>query len=169
MNIIVSFRGDYSFLSNFHSCIIKYGGCTYNSVETAFQAQKDPDSVDLFRNMSVPEATEVHRLPIIDPGAAKRIGRKVPMRKDWNTVKDRIMLELLIVKFTQNSDLQKRLLDTGDAILIEGNNWHDNYWGFCKCPNCVLKDHYNKLGTLLMDLRSALRDGSDPVYLLSKY
>lgn len=152
---ITSFRGEYAFLSNSYSCVIRYNGNTFNSVECAFQAQKNPIAVDLFRNMSFQEAAAVSRKPIIEPGEAKRLGRKIMLRSDWVVVKDRIMLDLLVAKFDQNPDLKRRLVETGDATLIAGNTWHDNYWGVCQCPNCAMMDHKNKLGTFLSEIRDA--------------
>lgn len=166
MESITSFRGKYAFLSNFSSVTIRYNGHTYNSLESAFQAQKNPSCVDMFRNMGVQEAIEAKRRPIIDPGEAKRLGRKVIMRPDWDSVKDRIMLELLTTKFTQNDSLKRELIETGDTILIEGNTWHDNYWGWCKCPECALAVHHNKLGNLLMQIRDVLREDKNPLEVI---
>lgn len=166
MNSISKFIGEYRFLSNFSDSIIRYNGHTYNSVESAFQAQKSHGAVDLLRNMSVQEALEAKRRPIIDPGEAKRIGRRVPVRKDWEQVKDRIMLEVLVAKFTQNERDRQSLLDTGNAILVEGNTWHDNYWGWCQCPNCALEEHHNKLGRLLMQIRDALKEDKNPLEVI---
>jgi predicted NAD-dependent protein-ADP-ribosyltransferase YbiA (DUF1768 family) len=48
--------------------------------------------------------------------------------------------------------------------MIEGNWWHDNFWGDCYCnnksgkhPEC-LKPGLNKLGLLLMNLRRYFQD-----------
>lgn len=163
---ITTFRGEHDFLSNFYPCTLHYNGHVYNSVETAFQAQKCPSTVDKFRNMGVQEALRAGRRPIIDPGEAKRLGRKVPLRPDWNDVKERIMLELLSAKFTENRDLYQRLLDTGSQILIEGNTWHDNYWGACSCSNCVLQTRRNRLGFLLMGVRDALLHDQNPLEVI---
>ena len=61
------------------------------------------------------------------------------------------MKELLMAKFSQNEDLKKKLLDTGDATLIEGNTWGDKYWGVCKGVG------KNRLGELLMEVREELK------------
>ena len=45
---------------------------------------------------------------------------------------------------------------TGDAELIEGNTWHDNYWGVCSCSKCNGRGK-NRLGKLLMKVREELR------------
>lgn len=163
---ITTFRGKYAFLSNFYSCVIRYNGATYNSVECAFQAQKCPSMIDMFRNMGTQEAASHSRKPIIEPGEAKRLGRKVYIRQDWEDIKERIMLELLVAKFDQNADLKHQLLETGMATLIEGNTWHDNYWGVCQCPNCVLKVHRNRLGVLLTEIRDTYAHDKRPLEVI---
>ena len=55
-------------------------------------------------------------------------------------------------------ELRQKLLDTGDAYLIEGTTWHDNYWGICTCDRCGGRGQ-NKLGQLLMEIRKEIRDG----------
>ena len=49
-----------------------------------------------------------------------------------------------------------RLLSTSNATLVEGNWWHDNFWGDCYCPKCKGIPGANTLGRLLMELRSKL-------------
>ena len=56
-------------------------------------------------------------------------------------------------KFTRNRDLKEKLLATGDAELIEGNTWHDTYWGY----DITKKRGKNKLGKILMVVREDLR------------
>ena len=68
------------------------------------------------------------------------------------------MKEILIAKF-HNTPLMQRLLNTKDAYLIEGNQWHDNFWGICiksDCPKCQDSIGHNNLGLLLMELRGIL-------------
>jgi ribA/ribD-fused uncharacterized protein len=66
----------------------------------------------------------------------------------------------LRLKFTQNPELRRRLLDTGDAVLVEGNTWHDNYWGTCTFRRCSKTKGKNMLGKLLMQVRQELADGN---------
>ena len=54
-------------------------------------------------------------------------------------------------KFSTNESLKKRLLETGDEELIEGNTWNDTYWGVCKGVGL------NKLGEILMRVREELK------------
>ena len=137
MNIINAFRKEYFFLSNFYKCNVTYNGITFNSSEAAFQAQKCPA-----------RATEFSKL---DASDAKAMGRHVTLRRDWESVKDNIMYEIVKAKFTQNEALKERLLATGDSELVEGNDWNDKYWGVC---NGVGK---NMLGKILMRVRTELK------------
>lgn len=135
---IDKFEGKYAFLSNFYECPVTLDGITYQNSEAAFQAQKviDPNQRKQFANL--------------EPGKAKRLGRKVELRSNWDWYRDYAMKEVLEAKFTQNKDLLEKLLDTGDATLIEGNWWNDTYWGICNGKGS------NKLGRFLMELRSTL-------------
>ena len=142
MQTIHRFRGEYYFLSNFYECPVKYNGYLFNSVEAAFQASKS-DIVDL-------------RFCTMSPGKARSEGYKLKLREDWEEVKDSIMKDILLAKFMLNKELSDKLIATGDALLIEGNTWHDNYWGVCTCGTCAFEDRKNKLGVLLMEVRAEL-------------
>lgn len=138
--VINRFEGKYRFLSNFSSSPLVYGGRTYLNAEAAFQAQKCPErSVEFCR---------------LNPTDAKHLGRKVRLRPDWEKVKDGIMCDILMCKFSQDPDLRQKLLDTGHAELEEGNTWGDKYWG---TVDGVGK---NKLGKLLMEVRENLSSES---------
>lgn len=144
---ITSFRGQYKFLSNFAEgghYIVGYDGDTYRTVEHAYQAAKCACAAD----------RALFRIPGLTPGQAKRMGREVRCRKDWDDIKIGVMLTLLRSKF-RDPVLRKLLLDTGDCALIEGNNWGDFFWGVC---GGVGK---NMLGKCLMAVRSEF--GGPPV------
>jgi ribA/ribD-fused uncharacterized protein len=85
------------------------------------------------------------------PGTAKRLGRAVSLRTDWETIKFAVMENLLRQKFA-NPALRWQLLATGSATLHEGNSWGDRIWG--ECPLGVGENH---LGRLLMKIRDELR------------
>jgi predicted NAD-dependent protein-ADP-ribosyltransferase YbiA (DUF1768 family) len=63
-------------------------------------------------------------------------------------------------KFKQE-DLKQMLLDTGDQELIEGNFWHDNFFGVCSCGACLGKGQ-NNLGKILMKIREEVRSNQSP-------
>lgn len=138
--MIDRFDGEYFFLSNFEDSPITYDGITYKNAEAAFHAQKvfDREKKKEFSNLN--------------PSEAKRLGRRVKLRSDWESVKVDIMTDLVRIKFLQNPDLKKKLLATGDEILIEGNWWNDQFWGVCK------GEGQNYLGRILMMIRKELRD-----------
>lgn len=132
---IYRFSGPYRFLSNFYGCNIEIGGIMFPSVEHAFQAMKTND-----RGLQI----NISNAPT--PGDAKAIGRGLVLRDDWEDIKVMLMEILLLAKFN-DPVLRTKLINTGDAILIEGNTWGDTYWGVCRGKG------ENKLGKLLMKLR----------------
>lgn len=137
--IIDSFRGEYYFLSNFFEAPVEYEGITYRNNEAAFQAAKviDKKLREEFSNFN--------------PSEAKRKGRRVSLRPDWEQVKTQVMYEICLAKFTQNPELKTKLLETGDNKLEEGNTWGDKIWG------TVNGEGENRLGKILMKIREDLK------------
>lgn len=135
--MIDKFDGQYRFLSNFWPCTVRLDGEQYPSVEHAYQAAKTTDRKE-----------RQHVRSASSPGEAKRRGRQVTKRADWDDVKLEVMEKLLRQKFSRVSDLRIRLLTaTRGHELVEGNTWGDTYWGVC---NGVGENH---LGRLLMAIR----------------
>lgn len=89
---------------------------------------------------------------------AKNVGKTVTLRDNWDNNKYEFMVMILLAKFVQNPELGEKLVATGDTILIEGNHWHDNYWGDCHCdrPECK-NPGSNYLGIALMEVRKNLQ------------
>lgn len=137
--IISEFRGTYRWLSNFWVSPIIYSGAEWLTVEHAYQGAKTLD---------VQQAESVRNCAT--PGLAKRMGRKVTKRADWDDVRVTIMHDLLRLKF-QIPYLRTLLLRTGNALLAENNNWNDTFWGICDGRG------QNQLGKLLMQVRDELR------------
>jgi ribA/ribD-fused uncharacterized protein len=125
-------------LSNFYPAQVMMGGMMFPSVENAYQAAKSASYA--YR----------HMLMSLSPGQARRAGKTVLLRRDWEQRKVRVMLMLLRDKFS-NKELVERLLATGMAKLEEGNAWGDTYWG------TVNGQGLNQLGLLLMTVRGELR------------
>lgn len=142
---IKNFRGKHYYLSNFYEAPVYYEGILYKNNEAAFQSLKCINIEDRRKFADLP------------PNEAKRLGRSVKLRTDWDSVKDQYMYEILVDKFSRNRDLKQLLLDTGNAYLEEGNNWHDNYWGNCNCYKCLSMEGQNRLGLLLMQVRDHIR------------
>lgn len=137
---IDDFRGRYFFLSNFSPSPIRHGGILYPTVEHAYQAGKILD-------MEIRRALAIYPTP----GDAKKMGRKLKMRDDWDEVKVPRMRTCLKKKF-QDPSLRRKLLETGDQELIEGNTWGDTFWGVYRGKG------KNMLGILLMEVRRDCQD-----------
>lgn len=137
--VINSFRGPHHFLSNFYPCEVVIYGWTFPSSEHAYQAMK----------AAYPEKYWPMFLSGT-PNQAKRLGKTIPIRWDWESVKVDFMRAIVWDKFTRHPDLMDKLLQTKDATLIEGNTWGDQFWGVCDGVG------ENWLGRILMDTRSLL-------------
>lgn len=138
---ITRFRGEYEFLSNFYESPVTFEGLTYGSSEAAFQAQKC---------MTYEERRAFTEYRPMD---SKKAGRNVQIRPDWDAVKVGVMEGIIRAKFTQNPGLAAKLLATGDCELVEGNNWHDIFWG----ADGKTGEGENHLGRILMKIRDELR------------
>ena len=139
--MIDRFDGTYRFLSNFYTLPkpITHDGILYPTTEHAFAAAKTLDFRARF---------EISKLET--PGMAKRAGRQLVLRPEWEKAKNRIMYELVLLKFVLNQDLRWKLMDTYPNKLVEGNTWGDTYWGVCKGVG------ENKLGSILEIVRQQL-------------
>lgn len=144
--MIDCFDGHWAFLSNFYWHEIEFEGIKYPTNEHFFQAMKTLDE---------DERREISRC--LTPGRAKRMGRRVALRPDWEDVKEDVMFEALCLKFA-DKQLADWLLETGNSVLVEGTTWHDNEWGNCSCPKCAHIEGKNKLGKLLMKVRDMIKE-----------
>lgn len=140
MTKINSFDLKYRFLSNFYPSVIWVEGISYPTVEHAYQAMKTLDT-----------SLRIEISKLESPGRAKRAGRILLLRKDWEEIKISVMKDLLYQKFTKYPELKIMLINTEDSILIEGNYWNDTFWGICGGKG---KNH---LGILLMDIRNEFK------------
>lgn len=131
------FEDDHAFLSNFYPAPIEWEELLFPSVEHAFQAAKCRDVIER-RSFTSGFAADV-----------KQLGQMVPLRRDWDEVKQQIMLDLVRRKF-EIPALARRLFATADTTLIEGNLWGDRYWGVCGGVG------RNELGKILMRVREEL-------------
>lgn len=142
-DVIDSFSGEYEFLSNFfvhrgpRIPMLSFQGNLWWSAEHCYQAMKCVKLKDL---RAIRDCKS--------PAKAKRMGQEVKCRKDWEDVKVPIMKMILLAKFTQSPILRQKLLETGNAKLIEGNTWNDRFWGVYKGRG------ENNLGKLLMKVRA---------------
>jgi ribA/ribD-fused uncharacterized protein len=95
------------------------------------------------------------------PDGSKQLGRETPTVENWEDIKFQVMARCVSRKFHDHPDLAASLLATDDALLIEGNTWHDNTWGDCHCgrTECA-SPGLNWLGQILMTVRETLRHKS---------
>ena len=136
---------DYGFMSNFAPYPFSDGNKIWPTSEHYFQAQK----------FLIPEIQEKIR-QIASPMDAALEGRnrQNPLRPDWEEIKDEVMLQALRMKFSQNPEIAKELLATGDAIIIEHTR-NDAYWA-----DGGDGSGKNKLGLLLMQVREELKNAT---------
>lgn len=139
-----STAGEYGCFSNFSRHAITLKGKRWPTSEHYFQAQK-------FAGTEHEEAVRLAKRPM--DAASMGRSRKLPLRRDWESVKERVMMEALRAKFAQHDELKVILLGTGEAILVE-HTVNDSYWG-----DGGDGSGKNRLGRLLMQLRDELRAG----------
>lgn len=136
---IKGFHGEYRWLSNFWPAEVVLVNDSFPTAEHAYQASKCYLPGDYLLILMAKT-----------PGEAKKLGRKVKIRDDWESIKLQIMESVVRYKFTKNKDLGKKLVETGDAYIEETNNWGDCYYGVCNGKG------ENHLGKILMKVRSEL-------------
>lgn len=148
----MQFRNEYAFLSNFYNAAVMFEGTFYNNNEAAFQAAKiaDPEKRKTMRFSC--DGTHL-TFPEMPAKWAKRVGRRIDLRPDWEEKKQEIMLAIVRDKFTRHTQLKDKLLATGNIIIEEENTWGDTTWG---TVNGVGK---NLLGKILMQVRDEIAAG----------
>lgn len=142
----MQFRNEYAFLSNMYPAemtipVAKDSGetafLTFVCLESAFQGLKDLSKTETFVSLNGYDA--------------KRLGRKVQLRSDWEAVKLDIMRKLVHIKFKQHPELADKLVSIPlHTPLIEHNTWNDTFWGVCNGKG------WNHLGNILEEERSWL-------------
>jgi ribA/ribD-fused uncharacterized protein len=137
---VMGFRGKYRFLSNFWLAPVAFDGAGYPTVEHAYQAAKtlNKERRKIIRNADT-------------PAIAKRLGRRVSLREDWDGIKLGVMGGLVAQKFAFG-ELRDRLLAI-EGDIYEVNTWGDKYWG-CN----IHLEGENHMGNILMDLRRWARE-----------
>lgn len=133
---------EYGCFSNFSHYGFELDGKWWMTSEHYFQAQKFCGT----------EYEEIIRL-LDNPMKAAEMGRNrsLPLREDWEQVKDDVMRKAVYAKFSQNNELKDILLKTGSEDIIE-NTSNDYYWG-CGTNG----SGSNMLGIILMEIRDKLK------------
>ena len=170
-NVVRTFK--HTFLSNFYAVPIVYEGRLCSSVEQAYLRQKfDTETLSKLNSTQKHELNEILLIKGIiiqqsnfakvfndfnyPAGVLKRFSNKLKdwglEDKNWDDKRLDLMIELLIQKYS-NDGLMKKLLETGDKYLIEGNTWNDTFWGICNDQG------KNYLGRILMNIRQKINEG----------
>jgi ribA/ribD-fused uncharacterized protein len=137
---IEGFFKEYRFLSNFWPAKTLYDGEIYPTSEHAYQASKtlNLEEREIIRNAKTPEES-------------KKMGKSIRIRKDFDRIKINLMRSIVFSKFMNNKELRKKLLKTGEEILVEKNHWNDKFWGECN------GEGKNNLGKILMSVREKIK------------
>ncbi len=153
--MINSFTGRYRFLSNFYPVEIEHQGIKYPSVEHYYVAMKvtEMQLIDGVYYTAADFRELISRIP--NPADVKKVGQRIKVRKDWDEKKLDFMTWAVKEKF-KDETLAEMLLSTGEQDLIEGNWWHDKFWGICTCPKCNNTGD-NNLGNILMRIRDEIK------------
>ena len=135
---------EYGAFSNFSRHSVNLDGKLWPTSEHYFQAKK-----------FLPEDLQEKIRLCEGPGSAAQLGRDktLPLRDDWEEVKDDVMRTVIRAKFTQYDDLNVLLLGTGHEHIIEDSPI-DYYWGYGADGTGK-----NMLGRILMEVRDELRHG----------
>lgn len=137
--MIDRFDGSFRWLSNFYPCDVPYEDMIYPSAEHAFVAAKTEDHT---LRLKIQE--------IETPGWAKKFGRKLELRPNWNDIRIEEMRNIVSAKFEHNPWLMDKLLDTSPHELVEGSYWNDRFWG-----KDLAGYGENNLGKILMKIRDS--------------
>lgn len=149
-NVVSKFDGDNFFLSNFSPSEIMFDYAdeklVFKNGEAAFQAAKVRSMVGEGPEEKLAYVKSLEAAST--PNDAKYKGRSVKIDLEhWETIKVKCMREVVFQKFQQNPELRVKLMETGHAMLVEGNTWGDKFWGRCDGKG------FNILGAILMEVR----------------
>lgn len=143
------------FLSPWYPTGFIVEGETYSSVEQFMMAQK----AKLFKDKK--SLSKI--MAISSPSEIKKQGRKVTPFDSvkWEKIKDQVVFEANLAKFSQNPLLKKKLLKTYPAVLVEFGE--DTYWGTGLTKNQIKKTNRedwpgkNRQGEIIMSVREKLK------------
>lgn len=130
-------------LSNFSQHAIYLHGKIWRTTEHYYQAQK-------FSDPAIQEQIRSTANPMLAKNMAKQLEEQ-GIQPNWQNIKEEIMWQALSAKFTQHPELKNLLISTQQRHIAEHTS-NDSYWGDAEDGTGL-----NRLGRLLMQLRSQLR------------
>ncbi len=133
---------EYGCFSNFSNYGFTLEGKYWMTSEHYFQAKKfeGTEFEEIIRHLENPMDV-----------AIKGRDKSLPLRNDWEEVKDDIMRKAVFEKFSQNESIKDILLSTKNEVIVEGTST-DYYWG-CGTNG----SGKNMLGIILMEVRNQLK------------
>ena len=136
-DVIDKFKDDFAFLGNRFRCLFTWEGIQYKSAEAAFLSSMCEDEAErkVYAQCSIQKAVLKAKEQTPYPG--------------WEEARLDIMETILKAKFEQNPDLMKKLLETGNSILINGNSKQETFWGI----DLYSWEGENHLGKIIMKIR----------------
>lgn len=148
------YEQEFYVLSNFSAFTLKWKGYKFDTSEAAYHWEKFPDVPNNSALLN-PSRLATRGAILYAPSAHEAFkisARCISVRRpDWDGVKVDVMREILRAKVEQHEYVRRKLLQTGERMLVE-NSWRDGFWGWG--PNC---DGQNMLGKLWMEIRAELR------------
>ncbi|XP_062603277.1 homeobox protein Hox-A3-like, partial [Saccostrea cucullata] len=118
-NSPIYFKGEHHILSNFYPCVLMFQGLTFQSSEHLYQYLKAVEHSDPYL------ANQIQNAPTAK--ISKQISKLVNTTSHWHSIKNKIMLKVLAIKFNQCAEFKNYLLSTNKRVLI--HNVADSYWG----------------------------------------
>lgn len=132
---------------------------TFKTAEAYYQSRKAVIAGDKYSYYKIAIAQT--------PAETKKIARKINLNsKVWDSVRLDYMRTTLMLKFSQNPEMKKKLLDPAldGKIFVEASPW-DGFWGVKKTEDELVKEiketggvmlnesSANWLGTILNEIR----------------
>lgn len=147
------YEQDFYVLSNFSSFRVRWRGIDFDTSEAAYHWAKFTGE-DGFDEIVSRRAIQRAILAARSAHDAFKLAQTYvhARRPDWDDVKIEIMRGILRAKANQHPYVRRKLLDTGNRVLVE-DSWRDSYWGHGPDGN-----GFNVLGKLWMDIRTELQD-----------
>ena len=130
----------------------QFNDFTFSTVEHAYHSQKMDNSDPKYKDYAQ-QFTED-----ITPEEAKALGSKktfdeneLELRPDWDEVRLQLMEDISRAYYMANSKMKKKLIDTGDKVLLHKGPRIDSFWGIKKDGG------FNHHGKILMKLRNEFK------------
>jgi ribA/ribD-fused uncharacterized protein len=155
------YEQDFYVLSNFSAFNVYWRGVNFQTLEHAYHWEKF--AYDLYKGQRQPVLTNIrHR---IETSRSAHDAFKFAQEHkafydpDWDIKKYPTMCQLMRAKADQHTYVKKKLLETGDRIIVE-NSWRDSYWGWGED-----RQGLNMAGKAWMEVREEYREEMrDQVY-----